>query len=353
MASQFQPRAGDVDEELPLLLVLDDEFCKRFGAVADPLETLGGEIRLGEIWRLHDRGEFRVELLDDGSGRALGREHAEPGLERGLIGRQTRFGEGRHAGHQRIALRPRHQQPLDLTLVDLARDVGIANNQVDQLDVARLERQHGVGRALERHMRHARTGLVLEPLDHQMGVAADAERAEIELVGMRLGIGDQLLEVVDRHALVEDEHLVRKRKVGDRLEILDRIVAQVLVERRVDRDAAAREQADRVAVRQCRLASIGGDDGVGTGAAFHDEAVAVALLERLAERAHHHVDSATRSERDDDVNRRRGISGLGEPRACGKSHTARNQGGAQQPSRRHGVPPAALFFVGCSVLAGG
>ena len=93
-----------------------------------------------------------------------------------------------------------------------------------------------------------RAGLVLEPLDDQVRVAADAERAEVELVGILLRIGHQLLEVLHRDVLVEDQHLLREGEVGDRLEILQRIVGQVLVERRIERHRAARQQADGGAV---------------------------------------------------------------------------------------------------------
>src|SRR6195256_4416518 len=155
-----------------------------------------------------------------------------------------------------------------------------------------------------------------------MRVAADPERAEVELVRMLFGISDQLLEVLYRDALVQDQHLMGEGEIGDRLEILDRIVGQVLVERGIDRDAAAREQANGAAVRRRRLAGVGGDDRVRAGAAFDDEAMRIALLERLAERAHHDVDRAARSERNDDADRAGGVTGLAEGGVGDKSESA-------------------------------
>jgi hypothetical protein len=269
------------------------------------------------------------------------------------VRRQAGFGERRHLGNERIALRARHQQALDLALVDLSGQVEIADDQVHHLHVAALERQHGLGRALEGNVNELGAGLVLEPLDDQVGIAAHPERAEIELVGMLLRIGDQLLEILHRHALVQDQHLLRERDVGDRLEILQRIVGQVLVERRIDRDRAARQQADGGAIGRRRLAGIGRDDGVGAGPALDHEAMRVALLERLAERAHHYVDGAAGRERDQHPDRARRIARLGKARAGNaQACTDRQRGESGLLSKRHRFPPYGRSLSERAVVVG-
>src|SRR5262245_62991403 len=137
--SLLELHAGNVDEALSLGLILDDELGERVAAVADGREALRDQVLLGEIRRLHDGGELRVELPDDLRRRSLRREHAEPGLERRLVGGQSGLGERGYVRNQRVAPRSRHQQALDLALVDLARDVGIADDKIKELEAARLE----------------------------------------------------------------------------------------------------------------------------------------------------------------------------------------------------------------------
>jgi hypothetical protein len=187
-----------------------------------------------------------------------------------------------------------------------------------------------------------------------MGVAAHAERAEIDLVGMLLRISDQLPEILHRNVLVEDQHLVRERKVGDRLEVLERIIGQIAVEVRIERHRAARKQADRRPVGRRRLAGIGGDDGVGAGAALHDEAMPVALLEGLAERAHHDVDGPARRQRDDDADGSGGVAGLRDAGAAEDAQDARDCGQGEKRSNLHRLnPPTHRLFLPLILRVGG
>src|SRR5262245_64998235 len=63
--SLLELHAGNIDEALSLGLILDDELGKRVAAVAHGREALRDQVLFREIWRLHDGGEFRVELPDD------------------------------------------------------------------------------------------------------------------------------------------------------------------------------------------------------------------------------------------------------------------------------------------------
>ena len=87
--------------------------------------------------------------------------------------------------------------------------------------------------------------------------------AKLSLSGFFLEYVDQLGQRPDRHVLVEDHDLLAEEAVGDRLEILERIVRELAVDLGIDRDRAAGQQAERVAVRRGALAGVGGDDGVG------------------------------------------------------------------------------------------
>src|SRR5438067_1743228 len=133
--SLLQLGARNVDEQLALGLIRDDELGELRAAVADWIEALGEQVLLREVRRLYDRGEFRVELVDDRRRRSLRRKHPEPGFESGLVRRQSGLAERGHVGNEWIAARSRNQEALDLAFVDLPRDIGIPNDEIEQLDI--------------------------------------------------------------------------------------------------------------------------------------------------------------------------------------------------------------------------
>ena len=64
----------------------------------------------------------------------------------------------------------------------------------------------------------------------EMGGGARAGRAELHLALVRLGVGDELLEVLHRQVLARDQHDRHLRDQADRGEIGLRVVERPLVE---------------------------------------------------------------------------------------------------------------------------
>jgi hypothetical protein len=58
------------------------------------------------------------------------------------------------------------------------------------LNVAAFERDQRRRRTRKGKVRHLQAGLVVEPLDDQVRIAADAERTERDLVGILLRLGN-------------------------------------------------------------------------------------------------------------------------------------------------------------------
>ena len=113
------------------------------------------------------------------------------------------FRHRRQLGHELRALGGRHRERFQLAGLDLRHRVGEVVEH--ELGVAGEQRLGGRGAALERHVDDVRSGVDLEQFAGQMTGAAVAARAERELAGIRLRVGDEVLRRVDRLARIHDE----------------------------------------------------------------------------------------------------------------------------------------------------
>ena len=164
-----------------------------------------------------------------------------------------------------------------------------------------VEGGDGLREALEGNMSDLGAGGIFQPLDEKVRIAAQAHRRKIEFVRILLRIFDKLRIGVDRHVPVEDDNLLAKESVCDRLEISDRIIGELPVELRIDGHSAPRQDADGIAVRRRRLACVCRQDGVRAGPVFHDHASAGSGLELLTERPGEDIDGAARLQGNDDL----------------------------------------------------
>src|SRR5512142_2843399 len=108
----------------PPLLLLAFEMRNRFLRGTGDHRHTALLVGLDLVGRRHDFPDVRIERVDDGSRRALGRADHEPGVE--LVARYAGLRHGRQVGHGGNALRARHRkraQPAALHIRGLLRDI--------------------------------------------------------------------------------------------------------------------------------------------------------------------------------------------------------------------------------------
>jgi hypothetical protein len=91
-------------------------------------------------------------------------------------------------------------------------------------------------------------GLPPQHLAEQVTGRSGADRAVVELAGMRARKGDQLIDRSRRHGRVHHQHDGHAREQRDRLEILERIVGELGVEVGTDGEVGGGAERDGIAV---------------------------------------------------------------------------------------------------------
>ena len=104
---------------------------------------------------------------------------------------------------------------------------------------------------------------------------------------------------VRRYLRIDDQHQRQLMQHADRNEILLRIVAQILVERRPDAERAVGAEQHGVTIRRRLRHRFGADIAAGTGPVFDDDLLAEPLRHRGCDRARQHVGGAAGREGDD------------------------------------------------------
>ena len=130
--------------------------------------------------------------------------------------------------------------------------------------------------------------------------SADAAGAVAELARIGLGVGDELGDGLHRHVVVDQQDERQMRHHRDRLEILHRVVGDLLVERRIDRHRRAGRHQQRVTVGRGFRHRIDADLLAGAGPVLHHERLAEPLLPRQRRHPRQDVGRAGRRERHDD-----------------------------------------------------
>ena len=105
-------------------------------------------------------------------------------------------------------------------------------------------------------------------------------------------------------------HQQQQRKVADArddAEVAQRIIGQIFVDRRIDRERTGRGAGDGVAIVGCGHHGLQPGDAIGTGAVVDDDLLADALAEFLRDDARHEIDTTTRREWHDHADRFVGV----------------------------------------------
>ena len=137
------------------------------------------------------------------------------------------------------------------------------------LDVAGDQRRVDLRVAAERHREDVDAGRVLDHLHGQVQRIADAARSVVELAGIGLGLGDQLLHRGDAGFRARHQDEVGGDELRHRREVVDRVERQAVVERGRDGGAVGVLQ-DGVAIRRRFRDLVGGERAAGAGAILDD-----------------------------------------------------------------------------------
>ncbi|MNN27662.1 hypothetical protein D3C81_1412030 [compost metagenome] len=162
--------------------------------------------------------------------------------------------------------------------------------------------------------------------------AAGARAAVGVLARILLQLFDEALEVLGRELRVHGNHVGRVGEVGDRLEVLDRVVRQVLrTAGRVDGHGRHRGDGQRVAVGISTRGFRRADGAACATLVFHNHRLAKFLAHALGHQARDDVGGTARRERNDHADRLAGVlvGGMrdgGAKRAGGASRHGDSQG---------------------------
>ena len=131
-------------------------------------------------------------------------------------------------------------------------------------------------------------------------------RRERNLARIVLGVFDQVGHRVHRQRRIDHQHQRVARHQRHHRQVLQRIVGELLIERRVDRERAARREQQRVTVRRGLRDGRGRCRGAGARAVLHDEGLAEPLGELLRHQPADDINRSTCGERhyDGDLARR-------------------------------------------------
>ena len=206
--------------------------------------------------------------------------------------------------------------------------------------------QRGAG-ALVGNMHQRDAGGARKIFAGDVARGAGAGGAEIDLAGIGLGVGDQLGHGLGRERGIHHQRIRRIADHADRRKILARIVADILVERRSDRQRAGIAEQQRVAVGIALRHRLGADGAAGAGAVVdHDF---------FAEQFAHLVGNAAADDRGRAARRERDHQRDGAVRKGLRVGGAGCRGRARRRWRAECVPDAHArrlpdhFLVGCIV----
>ena len=141
----------------------------------------------------------------------------------------------------------------------------------------------------------------LEQLGSHVKAAADAGRAEVDLAGICLCVGDQFGNAFRRDRRVNREN-ERPAGHGDEGDVADEVEAEVRIQARIDRDGRV-DSEQRIAVRRRPHDRLGRDVAGGATPVLDDERLAEPRGQRLTYQADENVGAAAGRIADDAAER--------------------------------------------------
>ena len=188
-------------------------------------------------------------------------------------------------------------------------------------------------------MRHLEAGRALQQLADDMAHQAVAGAAEGQLARIGLAVGDELGKGPGRHRGVARDHALDVADQRDRLEIVERIIGEALVEQLVARQRPGRGQEQRIAVGRRADDAAGGNVAARADLVLDDETLAEILPELFRDEPRQHVGRGAGGEGHDDGDRPArpalGEGAAGKP-GRGEKRGERRGGGAAREGR-HGL----------------
>lgn len=156
--------------------------------------------------------------------------------------------------------------------------------------------------AFVRNVLHLEARHGLQHLSREVGRCTVAERRIRELARILLRIRDKLLQCAGRNTRVRGKDVCGARHEDDGLQVLERVIRQILHQRLIDGEAVG-DADERVAVGRFR-SDFHSDDGAGAGAILNDDLPPQRFGHILREHPHHHLHRAAAGrERHDDAHR--------------------------------------------------
>ncbi len=217
-------------------------------------------VRLGS-----DDRDVVVDLLHDLARRALGHVVAGPGREQDA--RIASLGRGRQVGQRWIAFGVGDEQAPERPAID--RNLGVDRVDHHEAQQPALQVGDGLRVALVADIDRLDAGLhLVEFRRHSRGQGAGAE---IVLRGIGLELRRQLRRRSDRAVDVDQQHEGRRTHARDRLEAVDRIVGQLVVDRGIDRLRHRRGGEDREPVGLGARHQFGGRNAVAAAPVVDDD----------------------------------------------------------------------------------
>ena len=125
----------------------------------------------------------------------------------------------------------------------------------------------------------------------------------VELARVALDVIDELLDVAGRKVGARHQHQVANRQLGDRHEVLDRVVGNLGIQALVQAVRPVGCHQKGVAVSRAFGHKVGGDDFIGPRLVVHDEGLTPAVTQLLADGTHHHVGRTAGAVRHNDADR--------------------------------------------------
>jgi len=173
-----------------------------------------------------------------------------------------------------------------------------------ELHVSREQSRHARRGALVGHVNDVDAGPPPQRLAEQVTGGPGADRAVVELAGMRAREGDELVDRSRRHGRAHHQHDGHAREERDRREILERIVGKLGVEVGTDGEVGGGAERDGVAVGSRLRQAREPDRAVRTGHVLDHYRLAERRM--LREGPAQNIAAACRK-RDDEPNRSCGV----------------------------------------------
>ncbi|MNN31100.1 hypothetical protein D3C81_1447730 [compost metagenome] len=175
---------------------------------------------------------------------------------------------------------------------------------------------------------------------------------------MRLGIGNQLGHRLDRQLGIDHQHEWQVAHAADRREVLDRVIGQLLHQRRVGRMRGVGGHEQRIAVRGRLRNQLRRDGAVGAGAIVDHHVLAERIAQFLGRDARDGIGAAAGGKRHDKADRTAGpaissVDSGGKRQRCQRGQ--RQDGGGKHAPRtesRHGGLLGFLYRQAARIQAG-